>query len=441
MNLRRFLIITLVLAVIIVGVHAFMDKDDSEEQELLNKADKILEDVAKILGAEVKGNVKKGFKDRSDLVAVLEKMMEEEYSAEKFYREERTLKFFGLIPEDMNLEKKMKAFYLEQIGGFYDPRVKELYLIRMGQIPMLDNAMVRNTMMAHELCHAVQDMYVDLEKLIDEDGVDNIDLVMARQAVVEGQATLVMMQYLLKMPPEKMPDLSMMRGMMGSSIDVMGAEFQEFKNAPLYLKERLALFPYVDGAAFYRKFLVKFPDKKPIEIFDVLPLSTEQILHFDKYINKDYPQVLTLKKHEDILGEGWSLLADETLGEFDWKIFFTVNGDKATAERDAAGWDGSTFYLYERDVDKAMAMVLLSTWDSEADRNEAAQQYKKILENRYPDSKILKGSFDYSITDGEKSSILIKSDLDLIILERIPNDCLDYVLSHVTDYKAVEIRE
>jgi len=411
-----------------------------KEQALLNEADKILQDVSKLIGQEITREVKKGFKDREQLVAILDTMMQKEYPPEKFHADEQMLKFFRFIPQSMNLEKKIKAFYLEQIGGFYNPETKELYLIRSGQIPMLDNPLIQKTMMAHELCHALQDMKIDLEKLLNVKTAQSSDQVVARLAVTEGQATVVMMQYLLNLPIDKLPDLSMMRSMMESSGETMGAGFEEFKNAPTYLKEKLALFPYMDGAVFYQAFLKKFPDIKPVDIFDHLPLSSEQILHFDKFVSKDYPQVLELEGADDIMGERWKLLKEEAFGEFDWRLYFTEHGHKPSAIKDAAGWDGANFYLYENTNDSSLAMIMLTTWDSENDVEEAKEAYKTVLAKKYPEAKKQEGKFAYRINNGDKITILIENGFDLLILEEIPVKKIDSVTKAAMNYKKAEIR-
>ncbi len=411
-----------------------------QEQALINEADTILNDLSKLLGQPLTRTVKKGFKDREELVEILDTMMQKEYPAEEFYADERMLKFFDLVPDDMNLEEKMKAFYMEQIGGFYNPEEKELYLIRAGQIPMLDNPIIQKTMMAHELTHALQDMKVDLESLLDEENSATSDVAMARLATTEGQASLVMLQYLLNVPTEQLPDLSLMRDMMGGSNEMMNS-FTEFKNAPTYLKEKLALFPYMDGAVFYKNYIQQFPDRKPIDIYDHLPLSSEQILHFDKYLDKDYPQNLTLNNAERMMGADWKMLLDETFGEVDFRIYFQEIGNKLDSKVAAAGWDGTRFYLYENRKNNDLAMIMLTTWDSEKDVDEAAQNMKAVWEKKYPDASEFKAGYKLSIQNGKKVSVLIQKGLDLIILEEIPLESLVSLAKNVEDYKKVEIEK
>jgi hypothetical protein len=409
-----------------------------DEKTVIREADQTAIDVAQIMGSKITRDIKKGFKSKNELIDVLEKMFAKEYPPEKAYKDERLLKFLGLLPENVNLMDSMKALLLEQIGGFYDPETRELYLIKAGQVPMLDNQLVRKTIMAHELCHAIQDMNLDLDTMMDEEKVQNDDQVAAFQAFIEGQATIVMMQYLFKVAPDKLPDLGAMRQYMADSGDMMGTSFNEFKNAPLYLKERIALFPYVDGAVFYRNLVMKFPDKKPVEFFNMLPKSSEQILHFDKYIQNDQPSLLEMKSVENLLGGEWKLLSREAIGEIDWRILLSENGFLKDSIKFAEGWDGTSLYLYEKGDNKNLAMVLISTWDTEQDAAEIYEAYKKILRKKHPSWQTAKGLFSFAVKDNGFISCIVKKDADLIIYDQIPENLLSKVMKTGIDIRHIK---
>lgn len=418
-------IIASITGLIIVAAAQELTKD---EQAVIVEADQISRDVADLLGAKITRDVKKGFKSKDELVGVLETMFAKEYPPEKAGKDEKFLKFLGLIPKDMNLLNTMKALLLEQIGGFYDPETKELYLIRAGQIPMLDNQMVRKTIMAHELCHSIQDMYLDLNMMMNEEKIKNDDLVSAFQSFIEGQATVVMMQYLFKLTPDKLPDLGAMRGFMAESGDIMGTSFKEFKNASMYLKEKIALFPYVDGAVFYRNLLLKYPDKKPVEFFSMIPKSTEQVLHFEKYVSNDQPSTAKLESPDGILGSDWNLLSGEILGELEWRIMLSENGQKEDFKKTAEGWDGTTVYLYENGKDKNLSMILISTWDTQKDADEVLKAFRLILNRKYPMAKQITGEFDYGINDKGFISCIVAKGTDIMIYERIPEPFFSKVI-------------
>lgn len=145
---------------------------------------------------------------------------------------------------------------MEQLGGFYDPGNKSLYLIRFGEMPMMDNPVIRKTIMAHELCHALQDMYADLDALTNIKKNKNTDRLAANIAAIEGQATIMMMQYVFNIDPLQIPSFSGIKSeILSSGENTLGVSFKEFRDAPLYIKEGLLMFPYINGTIFYQEYL------------------------------------------------------------------------------------------------------------------------------------------------------------------------------------------
>src|ERR1700727_1660709 len=120
-------------------------------------------------------------------------------------RSEIVLKKFGLLVRDFHLRTFLLSLLTEQIAGFYDNKTKTVNLLDWiepdDQEPVL----------AHELTHALQDQKVDLTKWSDvglndiarnvEDDNRHIQTDegdTARDAVAEGQAMVVYLDYTLR---------------------------------------------------------------------------------------------------------------------------------------------------------------------------------------------------------------------------------------------------
>src|ERR1700688_3627145 len=111
------------------------------------------------------------------------------------------LKAFGLIPESMDLGTYVPELLTSQIAGFYDPHRKSLAVVdRPGgllgseagaQLGAEMAHQMEDGLLVHELTHAIQDQHFDLDRLSDSDPLS--DGGVARLALVEGDATLVMM--------------------------------------------------------------------------------------------------------------------------------------------------------------------------------------------------------------------------------------------------------
>ena len=79
-----------------------------------------------------------------------------------------------------------------QVAGYYDPKAKQIFVVsRSGQIGAIEKITF-----AHEFTHALQDQNFGLEG-IDVDAVGQGDRSLARLALVEGDATLLMTRWLI----------------------------------------------------------------------------------------------------------------------------------------------------------------------------------------------------------------------------------------------------
>ena len=130
-------------------------------------------------------------------------LAKQEY-AQRFARSEMTMKKkFGLLPRDFNLREFLVKSNGKEIAGYYDEDSKSISLLNW--IPLDRQAPI----LAHELTHALQDQNYDLKTWQAAgpkpphptkpagQGEAEDDSVSARHAVVEGQAVVVMIDYIL----------------------------------------------------------------------------------------------------------------------------------------------------------------------------------------------------------------------------------------------------
>ena len=176
-----------------------------EAGELFRSIDEILKFASSDTALPIKKDIKRKLTSRDEVVAYLEKNMSEDKDAQRLRRSELVLKKFGLLPKDFNLQIFLVALLREQVAGYYDFKTKT--------VNMLDwvDAEQQKPVMAHELTHALQDQNFDLEKWMKAGDIDldskkhptpeemNKDEEnTARQAVIEGQAMAVLIDYDLR---------------------------------------------------------------------------------------------------------------------------------------------------------------------------------------------------------------------------------------------------
>ena len=278
---------------------------------------------------------------------------------------EAAYKVLGLIPDTLNVRKLFLDLLTEQILGYYDPRTKVLYVVRGAP-----EEYVGITIM-HELVHALQDQYIDLDSLQKQTGDD--DRIAAAQAVIEGEATYEQMSVMVggsgnvaaRLPGgwDRMRD--MIRDSYGSQ--------PIFGGAPMVIQEEL-LFPYINGAEFVRRFKEREPGKLP---FRDMPASTEQVMHDRAYFvtPRDAPVRVGLPK---IVGETYV----NTLGEFDTRLFlFEHLQDQELASRAAIGWGGDRYAVVRTPQGDALAWV--SVWDTPIDAAEFVDALGQAIQRRY----------------------------------------------------------
>ena len=292
---------------------------------------------------------------------------------------QRAYALLRLLPPGTDIVEAYLEALREQAGGFYDPESGSFFLL--DDMP----ALMVHVLTAHELTHALEDQYYDLDRRLEEVMADD-DRLFARGAVHEGSAMLLMSLYTAQ---------GMISGKLDPAAATALAESEAGKaDAMLALPPALLrqlLGPYVLGAGFLAQgnllslMIGGFPEDDVNRVYERGPLSSEQILHPEKYWNADQvdePVTVEVVGVGKTLGRRWKRLAHGVLGELTLGVMVgadTPTDPQAMMTQDAsswtndaaAGWDGDRWELWQRGQ---RTVALLSTvWDTEDDALEFAQ--------------------------------------------------------------------
>ena len=208
-------------------------------------------------------------------------------------------------------------------------------------------------LLTHELTHALQDQHFDLAKLSVGNRLSDADA--ARKALVEGDASLVMVADLANLMPDEIPVMSVwLRKLLEDPKQFMamtrGAPgMAELDAAPPWIRDTL-LFSYLQGASFCAALLEHGGQRLLDHAFTSdPPRSTEQILHPEKwYGGRDDPVVIAWPEFGTEL-PGYSRAAAGQLGELGIRILLREGlNDARRAAATAAGWGGDRFAVYRR---------------------------------------------------------------------------------------------
>jgi len=362
-----------------------------EAEELFHSVDEILAFDSKQSGLPIKKQVKRRLTSRDEVEAYLTKHMKDE-DVKRLQRSELVLKKFGLLPLDFDLEKLLVSLLREQVAGYYDPKTKTVNLLDW--VPMEEQEPV----MAHELTHALQDQTVGLDKWMkrgEKDlgesrkdptsaDIENDEMDDSREAVVEGQAEAVMLQYELAPVGRSIldsPDLvDEMESQMANGTD----DSTVFKDAPIFLRESLT-FPYSYGLKFEVKLLEKGGKEKAFpEVLANPPRTTRQIMQPETYLSgEQIPPMPVIEFKRDF--KDYIKFDIGGMGEFDVAVLVEQYAGKKLSERLYPEWRGGYYYAArpKGDATAPLGLMYVSRWSDAEKAAEFADIYARSLATRY----------------------------------------------------------
>ena len=363
-----------------------------EAKELFRSVDEILQFASQDTGLPIKHKVKRRLTKRDEVQSYLEKSMKDDKDAKRLERSSAVLKKFGLLPRNFDLGTFLVAMLREQVAGYYDVKTKTVNLLNW-----LD-AEQQKPVLAHELTHALQDQSFDIEKWMkgsaeaadnkkidpNPSDIENDEESAARQAIVEGQAMVVLLDYSLAPQGKSTLDSPQIVDALEQGMLQGTADSPKFRDAPMFLKEELT-FPYRYGLDFTRALLkaggkdlayagaFKDPPKTTREIMEPQTYLTHEKLEPLKMIDMD-----TDFKRYDPFDIG-------AMGEFDVDVLVEqyAGRDEATAIYPA--WRGGYYFAGKPRLDKSapIGVLYVSRWSSPAKAAEFAAVYAKSLAQRY----------------------------------------------------------
>jgi hypothetical protein len=362
-----------------------------EAEELFHSVDEILAFDSKQTGLRIKKDVKRKLTSREEVVAYLTTHRKEQ-DTERLRRSELVLKKFGLLPRDFDLEKLLVSLLREQVAGYYDPKTKTVNLLDW--VPVEEQEPV----MAHELTHALQDQTINLDKWMKKGekdlaeikkdptpaDIENDEMDDARQAVIEGQAETVMLQYALAPVGRSVVDSPDLVDAMEQSMINGTPDSTVFKDAPIFLKESLT-FPYSYGMEFVVKVMQKSGREKAFAgMLRNPPHTTRQIMQPDTYLSGEKIEPIRVPDFARDF-KTYQKFDIGAMGEFDVAVLIEQYAGKEASKRLYPQWRGGYYYAArpKADANAPLGLLYVSRWSSAEKASEFAQIYAQSLRQRY----------------------------------------------------------
>lgn len=312
-------------------------------EQLARLVDSLRPQVETAAGLEFRRPVRSAVTSREAVRAFLEEKVRKDFPPERLEGLQAAYQLLGLLPDTLDLQALLLDLYTEQVAGYYDPEASTLYAVRGG-----DPAQLR-LILAHELVHALQHQYLPLDSLMVVR--DDADRLAAIQAVLEGHATIASIRVLT--PGQDVLSQPGFWDTYREQVRAQQVRMEVFRSAPLVLREGL-VFPYLDGARFVYWWAETHEAALPST--RELPVSTEQVLHPERYADRDGPVALRFTDAQD---DG---LYEDTIGEFEIAVLLAIFRGADQASWDAPlGWDGDRYRVYR--TPGGPALVWYVVWD------------------------------------------------------------------------------
>jgi hypothetical protein len=283
----------------------------------------------------------------------------------------RALVLLGEMSGDTDLVKLLRRVQAESVLGFYVPGrggpKGRLYVRSEGGLTPFTE-----WVLSHELTHAVTDQHFDLTRADRLEAGGKDDELLAYTALVEGDATLAMQEYLrTQMDPNAQAAVA---------TEGLSQSTPQLDKAPSVVRESLN-FPYEAGLSFVQALYQRGGWAAVNKAYADPPTSSEQILHPAKYLNRDQPTPVSVPDLTSALGGGWTKGTDAGWGEFDTRVLLGDAVPVSAAGGAAAGWDGGRVRTFENG--RSTALVLRTAWDSPAEAREYCQTTVRWANDRF----------------------------------------------------------
>lgn len=333
-----------------------------KEQALQRKLGEALRYVSEVRGLPARTNVRGQLISRPEIERYIADQLDHETPPDVLEASEALLYAFGTVDADFDYRASVIGLMSSELLGFYDPKQKTFFV---GGDLAGEEADVT---LWHELVHALQDQHYDLSHVTDWQP-DLGDSQAAIHALAEGDATSAMLDAMLK--PRGATALEVPQGLMRAQTVLGGAAL----TAPPVLVRSL-LAPYVDGLAFTNALRRRGGFAAVDEAWRAPPVSTEQLLHTEKFLAHEPPVVVPLPPPPPNNPELHERFHD-VMGEQSLRVLLEEWLPAKTAAEAAAGWGGDRVAIFADDARKSWAVAWHLRFDDEASARRALSAFTR----------------------------------------------------------------
>jgi hypothetical protein len=357
-------------------------------------------------------------RSREETRRFMEQELARRYSPARLEAERKAMVAWGLIPADYDLRRLFLDLLAEQVSAYYDPRAKTMVL---GD--WLTPA-EQQAALLHELVHALQDREIPLEHFI-APVPGRGDQMLARQALIEGEAVGVMLDVVLRSAGGSLAalgDIAAVRTQIAA-----GSLGPVIQRAPRFLRD-LLLFPYVEGLAFIHQWHKRNPWSATRDLYRDPPRSTAQILHPEQRLDARRDPIAITLPGLDALVSGLRPVTEDEMGEFGLGAVLGLALGEAEGRRAALGWRGDRYRIWE-DGQGRFTIVYILVLESERVAESVGRSIATVVERRHPSVAgrgVREPAGNIVIwQDGPRTFLVERRGPEVLLLEMVPAGTTD----------------
>jgi len=324
-------------------------------------------------------------KDRDEAEKLMEADLMRDYTDNQLRVDGTAGSMVGLYPPGMDLKAESLKLLRNQVAGFYDPRSKQMVLVKGGAdlgffgntVELVARRDIAGEMvLSHELTHALQDQHFDLERKLDR-VKNNDDRAIALKCLAEGDATIAGYAYVAGRMDDGVADALLSHlGDIAKTFASQAPETPEGISVPV-------IFQYSDGVRMVAEAYRRGGWSAVDAMYAKPPLSTHQVIHSADYFDHFTPPVnVEVRGYERVMGS-WTKIDDDTYGELLLRTILERNlGRKAPEVAVAQRWAGDQMVILQSG--REVSVIWLLVFSDETSAAGFAGAYAKVIERNPP---------------------------------------------------------
>jgi hypothetical protein len=368
---------------------------DADTKKLFESVDKIFAFAAEDTGMPKHAAIKRQLVGKVDVEKYTSGRLAKEEFTQRFATSEASMKKLGFLPRDFNLREFLVKSNGQNIAGYYDEETKTISLLNWVSPDQ------QGPILAHELTHALQDQNYGLTKWMKaatrpSDGAsrnnDTDDGAIARKAVIEGQAMVVYVDYMLTAVGRNLVDTPGLLYQMEEPAVKAVIDSQLMHDAPMIMRE-MGTFSYNEGLIFEGELLHKGGKKMAFSgVFARPPHNSHEVLQPEAYISGVKVPPVRIPDMRQVLSNQYEVYDSGGIGELDVRALLKQYGERKIAAELSSAWQGGAYVTYRRatkagaEISPALsdlAFLYVSRWKSPQAAERFARFYASAVSQRY----------------------------------------------------------